>query len=91
MQGTTVTVSANPKGEVCPVCLLRELEKLVESDPESIVFRGFNDRRLVAKSPSKTLPYIENIKYDQSLRYLLLWFGGVLVNSPKEFHKQYGT
>ncbi len=83
-------MSANPHGEVCPVRLLRELDKLVESDPKSIRFRGFNDR-LVANSSSKTLPYIEKIKYDKSLRYLSLWFGGVLGKSPKEFRKQFGT
>ncbi len=55
-QRTSVTVSANPQGEVCPVFLLRELEKLVESYIESFVFRGFNGR-LVVKCPSKTQPF----------------------------------
>ncbi len=72
-----------------PVRLLRELGRLVESDPESILFRGFNGR-LAAKSPSKTLPYIKKTKYDRSLRYLLLWFSGVLGTSPEEFRKQFG-
>ncbi len=75
---------------MCPVRLLRELEKLVESDPESSVFRGFNGR-LVAKSTSKTQPFVEKIKYDQFLRYLSLWFSGVLGTSPKEFRKHFGT
>ncbi len=57
--------------------LLRELQKLVESDQESFVFRGFNGR-LVAKSPGKTQPYVEQIKYDEFLRYLSSWFSGVL-------------
>ena len=70
-QGATVTVSAIPRGEVCPVRLLRELQKLVESDQESFVFRGFNGR-LVAKIPGKTQPCVEQIKYDQFLRYLSL-------------------
>ena len=65
-QGTAVTVSANPQREVCPVRLLLELEKLVESDPESFVFGGFNGR-LVAKYPSKTQSFVEKIKYDQFL------------------------
>ena len=43
-QRTSVTVSANPQGEACPVFLLRELEKLVESYLERFVFRGFNGR-----------------------------------------------
>jgi hypothetical protein len=51
-QGATVTVSAIPQGEVCPVCLLRELQKLVESEPESFVFRGFKGRP-VAKSRAR--------------------------------------
>ncbi len=63
-QGATVTVSTIPQGEVCPVRLLRELQKLIESDPESVVFKCFNDR-LVAKSPGKTRqPYVERINYD---------------------------
>jgi len=50
-QGATVTVSAIPHGEVCPVRLLHELQKLVESDQESFVFRGFNGRlRLRARA-----------------------------------------
>ena len=40
-------------GGMCPVRLLRELQKLVESEQESFVFRGFNGC-LVAKSPGKT-------------------------------------
>ncbi len=43
-QGATVSVSAIPHVEVCPVRLLRELQKLVESEQESFVFRGFNGR-----------------------------------------------
>ncbi len=62
-QEATVTVSAIPHAEVCPVRLLRELQKLVESEQESFVFRGFNGR-LVDKSPAKTTPYVERIKYD---------------------------
>ena len=70
--------------------LLRELQKLVESDQESFVFRGFNGR-LVAKSPGKTQPYVEQNKYDQFLRYLSLWFSGVLGISSKDFRKKFGT
>ena len=52
-QGATVTMSTIPQEEVCPVRLLQELQKLVESEQESFVFRGFNGH-LVAKSPGKT-------------------------------------
>ncbi len=77
-------------GGMCPVRLLRELQKLVESEQESFVFRGFNGR-LVAKSPGKTQSYVEQIKFDQFLRCLSLWFSGVLGISPKSFRKQFGT
>ena len=70
-QETTVTVSTISQGEVWPIRHLRELEKLAESDTESFVFRVFNGC-LVTKSPSKTRPFAENIKYDQFLRYLSL-------------------
>ncbi len=89
-QGATVTMSAIPNGEVCPVRLLRELQKLFESEQESFVFRGFNGR-LVAKSPGKTQPYVELIKYDQFLRYLSSWFSGILGISSKDFRKKFGT
>jgi hypothetical protein len=46
---------------------------------------------LVAKSPGKTQPYVEQIKYDHFLRYLSLWFSGVLGISSKNFRKQFGT
>jgi hypothetical protein len=62
-QGAKITVSAISQG-ACPVCLLRELQKLVESDPKSFVFRGFNGR-LVTKSPGKTQPHVERINYDR--------------------------
>ena len=89
-QGATVTMSAIPNGEVGPVRLLRELQKLAESDQESFVFRGFNGR-LVAESPGKTQPYVEQIKYEQFLRYLSLWFSGILGISSKDFRKKFGT
>ena len=45
----------------------------------------------MAKSPGKTQPYVEHIKYDQFLRYLSLWFSEVLGISSKDFCKQFGT
>jgi len=83
-------VSAIPQEEVCPVRLLRKLEKLVESGSGSVVVRGLNGR-LVAESPGKTQSYVERIKYDQFLRYLSLWFSRVLGTSPKECRKSFGT
>ncbi len=83
-------VSTIPNGEVCPVRLLRELQKLVESDQEIFAFRGFNGR-LVAKSPGMAQPYVEQIKYDQFLRYLSLWLSGVLGISSKDFRKEFVT
>ena len=71
-QGTTVTVSAIPQGEVSPVRLLRELEKLVESYPESCVFRGFNGGG-VAKSPSKTQPLSKRSSANSIIVAMVQW------------------
>ncbi len=41
------------------------------------VFRGFNGC-LVAKSPGMTVPGPDKISYDQMLRFMSLWFSGVV-------------
>jgi hypothetical protein len=71
---------------VCLIRLLRELPKFVGSDHAIFVFRGFNGR-LMAKILNKTQPNDALIKYEQFLRYLSLWFRGVLGFSPLEFRK----
>ena len=54
------------------------------------IFRDFNGR-LVAKNPGKTTPITLAIKYAQYMRYLFLWFGGILGLTPEEFKGQYGS
>jgi hypothetical protein len=57
---------------------------------DNYIFRGFNGR-LVAKNPGKTTPTVMAIKYAQYMRYLSLWFGGILGLTPEEFISQYGS
>jgi len=54
------------------------------------VFRSFN-RRLVAKSPRSTAPGPKKITYDQFLRFMSLWFSGVMGVSVAAFRKQFAT
>jgi hypothetical protein len=51
---------------------------------DDFIFRSFNGR-LVAKNPGKTTPMVMAIKYAQYMRYLSLWFGGILGLTPEEF------
>ena len=57
---------------------------------KEIFFRGFNDR-LVAKNPGKTTPMVMAIKYAQYMRYLFLWFRGLLGLTPEELKGQYSS
>ena len=87
-QGSKVHV-ATTKAEVCPLKLLRLLQsRCVDSIEDHFIFRGLNSC-LVAKNPAKTSPMLSAIKYGKYMRYLSLWFGGVLGLSPKEFKNQY--
>ncbi len=45
----------------------------------------------MAKSLGKTTPMVMAIKYAQYMRYLSLWFGGILGLTPEEFKGQYGS
>jgi hypothetical protein len=54
------------------------------------IFRGFKGR-LVAKSPRMTASGPKKITYDQYLRYLSLWFSGVMGVSIDAFRKQFAT
>jgi hypothetical protein len=85
-QGNKVIVSAN-NDLVCPLKLLLALKSVANPDVEDFVFRGFNGR-LVAKNPGKTTPMLLAIKYPQYMRYLSLWFGGILGLTPIEFKNQ---
>jgi integrase len=89
-QGSKVLVAASPSAVVCPVRMLRELESFT-GDAESLpVFRGFNGR-LAAKSPRLTAPGPRKIAYDQLLRFLSLWFSGVMGVTVAAFRKQFAT
>ncbi len=52
------------------------------------VFRGFNGR-LVAKNPGSTAPGPDKIAYDKMLRFMGLWFSGVLGTPVALFKKQF--
>ena len=43
----------------------------------------------MAKNPGKTTPMVRAIKYAQYMRYLSLWFGGILGLTPEGFKGQY--
>ncbi len=45
----------------------------------------------MAKNPGKTSPMVMAIKYAQYMRYLSLWFGGILGLTPEECKGQYGS
>ena len=45
----------------------------------------------MAKNPGKTTPMVMAIKYARYMRYLSLWFGGILGLAPEEFKDQYGS
>jgi hypothetical protein len=89
-QGNKVLVASSPLTAVCPVRLLRELEIYTGGSEDLFIFRGFNGR-LVAKSPRMTALGPKKITYDQLLRYLSLWFSGVMGVSVDAFRKQYAT
>ena len=89
-QGNKVLVASSPTEAVCPVRMLRELEIHTGGSEELYVFRGFNGK-LVAKSPRTTAPGPSKITYDQYLRFLSLWFSGVMKITVQDFRKQFAT
>ncbi len=88
--GSKVLVVSSPLTTLCPVRLLREMEIYTDGSEDMSIFRGFNGR-MVAKSPRMTAPGPNNITYDQYLRYLSLWFSGVMGVSIDAFRKQFAT
>ncbi len=70
--------------------LLRELKTYTGGSEGLPVFRGFNGR-LVAKSPRATTPGPKKIAYDQFLRFMSLWFNGLMGVSVAAFRKQFAT
>ena len=89
-QGNKVMVAANPGGSVCPVRLLEQLRGFTGGSPDLFVFRGFNGK-LVAANPGKTSPNDKFISYDQLVRFLSLWFSGVMGITVEEFRKLFAT
>jgi len=83
-------VTTLPHAAVCPVRLLQRLRAYTGGAEELCVFRGFISR-LVAKSPGSTAKGPLKITYDQLLRYLSLWFSGVMKVPVKAFRKQFAT
>jgi len=45
----------------------------------------------VSKNPGKTTSMVMETKYAQYMRYLSLWFGGILGLTPEEFKGKYGS
>ncbi len=70
---------------------MRELESFTGGSESLPVFRGFNGRLLAAKSPRLTAPGPKKITYDELLRFLSLWFSGVMGNTVAAFRKQLAT
>jgi len=89
-QGSKLLVASSPLSAVCPVRLLQELQIYTDGSKDLSLFCGFNGR-LVAKSPRMTAPGPKNITYDQYLRYLSLWFSGVMGVSIDAFRKHFAT
>jgi hypothetical protein len=89
-QGNKVLVASSPLSAVCPMRLLRELKSYMGGSEGLHVFRGFNGR-LVAKSLRSTSPGPKKITYDKLLRFMSLWFSGVMGVSDVTFRKQFAT
>jgi hypothetical protein len=89
-QGNKVLVASCRDAVVCPMRLLLQLRAFTGGAEDLHVFRGFNGR-LVAKNPGKTAPGPDKISYDQMLRFMGLWFSGVLGIPLALFKKQWAT
>jgi hypothetical protein len=85
-----VLVASTPLVAVCHVRMFRELQVSTGGSAELHAFRGFNGR-LVAKNPCTSAPGPNKITYDQFLRFLSLWFSGVMGISVAAFKKQFAT
>ncbi len=85
-QGNKVSADSSPLSAVCPVRMLRELQIYTGGSEDLYILRGFNGR-LVAKSPRTTAPGPKKITYDKILRFMSLWFSGVMSVSVATFWK----
>ncbi len=89
-QGNKVLVASCLDVVVCPLRLLLQLRVYTGGAKDLHVFRGFNER-LVEKTPGMTAPVPDKIAYDQMLRFLGLWFSGVLETPVALFKNQFAT
>jgi hypothetical protein len=89
-QGNKVMVASAPLATICPVRMMLALKEHTGGSEDSFVFRGFIGR-LVSKTPGRTAPGPEKIKYDQFLHYMCLWFSGVMGLSVAAFRKHFAT
>ncbi len=76
-QGNKVMVASSPLAVVCPLRLLMGLRRVTDESEDMCIFRGFNGR-LVAESHASTAPGSLRIGYDKFLRFLSIWFSGVM-------------
>ena len=89
-QQSKVLTAAFPSDSVCPVRLLQRLRTYTGGAEDFYVFRGSNGM-LVSKRPGSTVPKATEIIYDQLLRYLGIWFSGVMGISLEAFRKQFAA
>ncbi len=89
-QGNKVMVASAPLAVICPVRLMLDLKEHTGGSEDTFVFRGFINR-LVSKSPRKTAPGPERIKYDHFWLYMCLWFSGGMGLSVETFRKLFVT
>ena len=73
---------------MCPVRLLQRLRIYTGGADGLYVFRGFNGRS-VSTILGRTVPGPNKITYDKLLRYLSLWFSGVMGISVEVSRKQF--
>jgi hypothetical protein len=83
-QGNKVVMATCPDAVVCAMRLLLQLRAFTGGAEDLHVFRGFNGR-LNAKNPGRTAPGPDKIMYDHMLRFMGLWFSGVLGTSVAPF------
>ena len=89
-QGNKVLVASCLDAVVCPLRLLLLLKAYTGGAEDLHAFRGFNGR-LVVKNPGWTAPGPDKNTYDQILRFMSLWFNGVIGTPVALLKKQFAT
>jgi len=85
-----VLVASCHDAVVCSLRLLLQLKSYTGGTEDLHAFRGFNGL-LVAKNPGRTALGPNKITYDQMLRFMSLWFSGLLGTPVALFKKQFAT